>query len=57
MMLEERFPIGLQVGLYGVIANNSTKFAKANFEGIPSSPDNLSPSIHGYSQSRIKTSS
>ena len=34
MMLERWFPIGSQVGLSGVITNNSAKLAKANFGGI-----------------------
>jgi hypothetical protein len=33
-MLEEQFPIESQVGLYGVIASNSVKLAKANLGGI-----------------------
>ena len=34
MMLEGQFPIESQVGFFGVIANNSAKFAKANFGGV-----------------------
>jgi hypothetical protein len=34
MVLDGRFPIDSQVGLFGIIASNSTKLAKANFGGI-----------------------
>jgi hypothetical protein len=34
MMLEGRFSIESQVGLFGVFANNSAKLAKVNFWGI-----------------------
>ena len=34
MKLNGRFPIESQVDLFGVIANNSAKLAKANFGGV-----------------------
>ena len=34
MMLDGRFPIESQVGLFGVIASNSAKLAKVDFEGF-----------------------
>jgi hypothetical protein len=37
-MLEGRFPTESQVGLFGVIANNFVKLAKANFGGVTISP-------------------